>query len=71
MDNFMVYVIVAKNLEGKPRGLEKSTGTFYFTDKQAGEALDSMELKEHFMVCPVIVRPATEEEIRMTQWIAM
>ena len=63
MDDFLVYVIVAKDRNGKPRGLEKSTEVFYFTESKALGILDKMELKEFFMVCPVIVRQATEEEI--------
>lgn len=60
--DFLVYIIVAKDKKGNPRGLEKSTEVFYFTESEASSVLDKMELKEFFMVCPVIVKQATDIE---------
>lgn len=35
IDPFIVYVIVGKDTEGHPRGIEKSTGRIYFNEIDA------------------------------------
>ena len=35
VDPFIIYVIVTKDLNGDPRGIEKSTGKIYFNEIDA------------------------------------
>lgn len=46
----VVWVIVARNRAGKPRGFEKSTERFYLLESEAQQAHAEMELREFFSV---------------------
>lgn len=46
----VVWVVVARDRAGKPRGFEKSTERFYLVQSEAQQAHAGMDLREFFSV---------------------
>lgn len=64
----VVWIVVGTDRSGRPRGVEKSTGRFYFTEEDANVAHSEMtpELRECHKVEECVIMSYDEFEILTT-----